>query len=118
MSLLKMAIVIVILVSIILVFIFLKKRGKPKREIDEPKYKIGEMVIIKISYINSYRLYHIHDITKQQGLWLYAGHELEMKKNEKFDIMVPVFCTTCMFVQEKDMIELKDLRLTFKPWNK
>ncbi|HNU96555.1 MAG TPA: hypothetical protein PKH95_04045, partial [Candidatus Magasanikbacteria bacterium] len=64
------------------------------------------------------RLYHIHDITRQQGLWLYGGYMLEVKKSEEFDIMVPVFFTTCIFVQEKDMIELKDLRITFKTWNK
>jgi len=85
---------------------------------EKAKHKIGEMVIIKRDEFTSYRLYHIHDITRQQGLWLYGGYDLEIKKNEEFGIMVPVFCTTCIFVQEKDMIELKDLRLTFKPWNK
>jgi len=102
-----LGILVFVIVSII---IFFKKRGRPK-------YKIGEMFIVK-GLAGEYRLFHIHDITRNRGLWLYGGYMLEVKKSEEFDIMVPVFFTTCIFVQEKDMIELKDLRLTFKPWNK
>lgn len=102
-----LGILVFVVVSII---IFFEKRGRPK-------YKIGEMVVVK-DLVDKNRLFHIHDITRQQGLWLYGGYMLEVKKSEEFDIMVPVFFTNCIFVQEKEMFELKDLRIKLKPWNK